>query len=489
MASETPDAFEPILVKGRIAERHREVRFLPSPGRVKRYVLTSAQNNTHVHEAVWLNVVAMARHYDAELMVGSFSYDKGAYGRKSVKRNTASVADKDALWYDPLVVVHLVDEPVVLAPGLTWCGEMNILPTSTNPLGDLESYNGRSSNIIPHAKFAMSSVAGLGEEATKFNYSTGTVTQRNYIQKKAGLKAERFHGYGALLVEVLPDGDWFVRQLQATEAGTIRDLDLKADKGAVTAGNPIAALTPGDVHVRVLDPIVKELIWGEGGMVDVLRPRVQLLHDVIDFRSRNHHEIKDPLAAYHKWRDGEDGVDDEVAEVAEFLRFASRPWLDSVVVPSNHHEAMLRWLKEADWQKDPKNAVFYHKAWTALLSGVADVFEWAVEQHCDPASLGVRFLADDSTLVIAGTEVAQHGHRGLNGARGNHRSSVKLGRPTTQGHEHAAGIYLASWVSGTCTIFRVGYNKGASSWSQSLVIQYPEGTRSMVTLWKGRWRA
>ena len=41
----------------------------------------------------------------------------------------------------------------------------------------------------------------LGDEATKFNYSTGTVTQRNYIAKKEGLKAEFHHQYGALIVD------------------------------------------------------------------------------------------------------------------------------------------------------------------------------------------------------------------------------------------------------------------------------------------------
>ena len=40
----------------------------PNTGEIKRYLLTSAQNNTHVHEAFWENLTAFAKHYDARSM-------------------------------------------------------------------------------------------------------------------------------------------------------------------------------------------------------------------------------------------------------------------------------------------------------------------------------------------------------------------------------------------------------------------------------------
>lgn len=486
---------EGVRVKGSIQGRTRQVRPLPSEGQVARYVLTSAQNNTRVHERLWLNVLALTSHYDAELLVATYSYNKAAYGSKAVKRGTSSASDHDELWYDPQVVEHLCDEQVQLAPGLVWCGELNIIPTALHPLSQMEAYNGRDSNVVPHAKFAMTSVPAMKGEATKFNYTTGTVTQRNYIQKKIGLLGEQYHGYGALLVEVCSDGSWFVRQLQATEEGVMRDLDLRVDGGRVTSGNPVEAVTWGDLHVRFLDPDVRRLAWGEGGMLDVLRPRYQMMHDVIDFRSRNHHEAKDPLARFEKWRDSQESVSAEVEEVTRFLTSeAVRPWCETVMVPSNHHEALTRWLKEAKWQDDPVNAVFYHEAWLALLRGERDVFKWACEkalrnEHEWMRFQRVKWLDDDETFVVAGVDLGQHGHLGLNGARGNHRQFTKLGRPATTGHEHSAGIHLGNWVAGCSCLLRVGYNRGPSSWSHSHVIQYPEGTRTLVTMWRGRWRA
>lgn len=479
-----------IVVNGRVAERPRLGRKLPAPGRVKRYILTSAQNNTYVHEDVWLNLLALASHYDAEVIVGTYSYQKARYGAKSVKRGSIRHDDYDQLWYDPQILEHIVDEPVQLAPNLVWCGELNILPTSMDPLSQLEAYNGRDSNIVPHAKFAMSSIASLGDEATKLNFTTGTVTQRNYLQKKIGLLSERYHGYGGVLVEVCGDGSWFVRQLEVAEKDwSIRDFDLKAVRGEVTTGNPVEAITWGDVHVRVIDQMTRELAWGPGGMLDTLKPRYQFLHDLIDFRARNHHEAKDPLATFIKWNTRADSVSDEVQEVVDFTRKeASRPWLHTIVVPSNHHEAFLKWLKEAKWQFDPINAKIYHQAWLALLDGEEDIFRWACNER---GGLGdnTEFLDTDESCVLAGVECGMHGHLGINGARGNSKNFAKLGRPSTIGHMHSAGIHLGVWTAGTTSLMRIGYNRGPSSWSSSHVVLYPEGTRTMVTFWKGRWRA
>lgn len=477
-----------VKVDGTIGGRAKQVRPLPLPGEVRRYVLTSAQNNTHVHEALWLNVMALASHYGAELLVGTFTYNKSAYGQKAIKRGS-KVDTEDSVWYDPQVLEHICDERVQLAPHLTWCGELNILPTSMHPLSQMEAYNGRDSNIVPHAKYAMQGVASLAGEGTKHNYTTGTVTQRNYLQKRIGILSEQYHGYGALLVEVCGDGSWFVRQLQATEEGAIRDLDLKAEDGQVTTGNPVAAISWGDVHVRVVDPMVRELAWGRGGMLDTLRPRCQVVHDILDQRARNHHESKDPIAQHRKWRAREESVEGEVEEVVDWLASdAVRPWCETVVAPSNHHEALERWIKEADWKKDPVNAEFYLEASLALLRGEADVFEWACRRS-DRMPEGVRFLRTDEPFVVAGVELGQHGHMGINGARGNGKSFSRLGRAATTGHEHTAMIHLWNWVAGTSTRLRIGYNRGPSSWSHSHVIQYPEGTRAIVTMWKGRWRA
>src|ERR1035437_6492102 len=124
---------------------------------------------------------------------------------------------------------------------------MNITPTASDPLTGLETYSGRQSAVFPHAKIAMRTVASIQGSGAKLNYTTGTVTKRNYIQKRAGLMAEFHHTYGGLLVEVDSAGVWKVRQLDAEAvSGTLYDLTLKVENGVVTDGHRVEAINWGD---------------------------------------------------------------------------------------------------------------------------------------------------------------------------------------------------------------------------------------------------
>src|SRR5579859_4353210 len=189
-----------------------EVRALPARGKINRYILTSAQNNTHVHAELLANLEVLAAYYNAEIIVGTYTYNQNHYGQLSVKRGKDKLPEKK-LWYDPSITDYIKDHRIELGKGLVWAGEYNALPTNVNPLAGLESYTGRKSAIFPHAKLAMRSIATMQGEGVKLNYTTGTVTQRNYIQKREGVIAEFHHIYGALLVEVNSNGNWWVRQL------------------------------------------------------------------------------------------------------------------------------------------------------------------------------------------------------------------------------------------------------------------------------------
>jgi hypothetical protein len=68
---------------------------LPTKGHVKRYILTSAQNNTLVNEPFWNNLLALAEHYDAQIMIGTYSYNQNAYGELAVKQGTKKDKDKE----------------------------------------------------------------------------------------------------------------------------------------------------------------------------------------------------------------------------------------------------------------------------------------------------------------------------------------------------------------------------------------------------------
>lgn len=459
-------------------------------------IITSAQNNTAIHEALWANLLALADHLDARIIVGGFIYRKDAQGQRGQEKKHDDKAERAVEW-DSRITPYLVDVQQEIAPDLVWCGEMNILPTAERPLSGLDNYTGTKSAIFPHPKIALESVATSKREPAKFNYTTGAITVENYIQRKAGLKAQFHHVYGALIVEVDDTGDWFVRQLNASGDGTIQDLDTLVRDGRVTVGHSVEAVNWGDIHVHHLEDWMREACWGEGGIIDQLRPRFQFFHDTLDFNSRSHHDVKDPHQMFERFVEGSDSVEYELRRVVDFLQYAHRQFCQSVVVESNHDNAFVRWLKEGDYKGDYVNAIFFLKSQLRYYEALRDreqrfhLFEWALREL--GLTISARFLDEDDSFVICpdmggGIECAMHGHLGLNGARGNPRQFVKMGRRLNIGHGHGAQIVDGVYMAGVMGALDQGYNKGPSNWSHSLIVTYSHGKRAMVTMRNKKWR-
>lgn len=486
---------------GKLRAPQREVRELPPAGRSKVYILTSAQNNTGVHDACWKSLRTLATNDNAEMMVGRWTYatnSRASIGQKTDKKTSREASHVVEVW-DEKLTPYVNDNIVELAPGLVWCGDLQILPTAVDPLSGLESHTGRASSIIPHAKFAVKSVASPKMSGTKFLYTTGTVTLRNYIQKKAGQKASFHHGYGAVIVEVCDDGSWFVRQLNADSEGVIYDLNRRFDGSKVTFDNRPEALVWGDIHTRQLAPEMRELGWGSGGILDTLRPRRQVLHDVLDFRSQNHHDRKDPWKTYAKHVEAKLSVEEELEELRSFLEYATRPWCETAIAAANHDEAMIRWLKEADYREDPLNAELILEAtFTAYRAMRAKekafyVVQWATERDgARRRFVNTEWLRRDQEYIVCedangGIELGMHGDKGANGAKGAIKQFARSGRKSIVADSHIAGLHEGAMQVGVMGALDQGYNEGMSSWSHTNALVYSNGKRSLFTIWKGKW--
>src|SRR3990167_1534052 len=470
---------------------------VPKTG-VQVYILTSAQNNTYVHDPVWNNLKALAEYRKGKILCASYTYNQNAFGKLSIKRG-ATVKHEGNLWYDPKIE-HLLDDSdrdIELAPGLVWCGRTNTLPTATRPLTGLETYTGRKSGIFPHAKLAMESIPSGKYEPTKFNYTTGTITQLNYIQKREGIRAEKYHSYGGLIVEVSKNG-WYVRQLEADKNGTICDLDIIVENGKVRKANVVEAINWGDIHVAHLDPDFAKLAWSKGGMLDQLKPKYQLFHDTLDFYSRNHWNVGNTHAMFDRFISNKDSVSSEIELTAKFLDDVERPWCENVVVNSNHDLMLERWLKEEDYRTDPVNAVFFLEMQLAKYKAIAarkpfSAFERAARNYYELSR--TKFLREDESFIVCksnlhpdGIEMGMHGHLGVDGAKGNPRQFVRMSRPCNTGHTHKASIMDAVFTAGHSAVIDHGYNKGPGTWSCSHIITYVTGARCVVTYWNGGYR-
>jgi hypothetical protein len=472
----------------------------PAAGEVKRYILTSAQNNTYVHKEFWENVQTMAEHYDARILIGTFSYNQNNFGKLAVKRGRKNPYEY-TLWFDPAITPYFSDDKIELAPGLLWCGNLNILPTEDNPISGLETYGGADSVIFPHAKLEMRSIATMPDTPVKMIYTTGAVTLLNYLQKKLGIKAEHHHRYAVLLVEVDSNGSWWVRQVAARKNGrTIQDLNLLIEDGKVQTINATAeAITWGDLHATIAQP---EVVASSMNMLDTLHPKYQFIHDIMEGASTNRHlqGKTEPFKRFHTWLRGLHRVNAELQQTKEVIEKYLRPWCKAVVPDSNHDRGWLRsWLENYDYRYDPANAELFLRmqnfAYAEIRKGILpkniNLSEFAFEKEAGLKAGVVKFLLPDESFEVEEVECGMHGHLGPNGAFGNPTNLAKIGKKATTAHTHSCGIVHGLYVAGTSTKLTPEwtYTSGPSSWSHSHVVLYPNGQRSIVTVKNGKWRA
>jgi hypothetical protein len=486
------------LAGGQLKSREERAK-QPHTGEVKRYILTSAQNNTHVHPEFWNNVLAFAKHYDAEIFIGTFSYNQNRFGKLAVKRGTKKPYEFE-LWFDEKIQPYIKDSTVLLAPGLMWCGEMNIQPTEQNPLSGLESHKGAASVIFPHTKIEMRSVAMPPNMPVKMLYTTGAVTQLNYIQKKAGQKAEHHHRYAFLIVEVDGKGNWWVRQVAARKNGkVIQDLDVLVSDGKVTTGATITAITWGDLHATKAEPKTVEAAMD---MLDTLRPEHQVIHDLFEGASFNPHDrkYKDNHEKFATWLRGMHRVGEEFTRTRAVLERYLRPWCKTIVPDANHDRKWLkRWLSEFDYKVDPANARLFLRLQEFMYAEIekgkfpkdVNLVERAMVTEAGLPKDAALFLTPDEQYLVGEVSLDMHGHVGSNGRLGSPDNLSKLGVKATTAHTHIAGIYHGLYVAGTSTVLTKdwGYTVGPSAWSHSHVVQYANGQRAVVTEKNGKWRA
>jgi hypothetical protein len=458
------------------------------PTTTRRYLLTCAQSSTRVHAGFWRNLTAFAAHIGAEVKVSRFTYNKDAY---TGSRKVGDDQQDDVAWA-PEIMDCVSDDIERLAPTLVWCGNLQILPTAADPLSGFDAYTGAASSVIPHPKVAMKPVATPRSQPTKHLYTTGACTLKNYIQAKAGQKAEFHHSFGALLVEVLEDGSWFARQIVANNKGAFCDHPYKVVAGRVTEDAQVAAVQWGDIHVANIDPRIARMFWGEGGVLDTLRPRKQLLHDLVDGESHNPHTQRDHHHQFRLSREGKNCIRTEFEEARRFVdEIAYRPWCQSIVVWSNHDEFIRRYLQATDYKRDHQNATFILAlelvAHQAIEAG-DDVSLFATALNSQTAEV---LMDDDGGVLIEGIQVDYHGHVGASGSKGNVRQYASLGLKTMTGHSHAAFWINGATSAGTCSKLDLGYNKGPSNWSHTFTVVYRGGKRQQITAnaETGKWRA
>lgn len=452
-----------------------------------RYVLTAAQNNTHINETFLKCVLNFCEKNSAQLLIGRITYNKNGFNQPDIN------ADDSDLWYDEKIKPFLVKGHIDLQ-GVHFLSDSNVIPTATYPLTGFAGATGAGEHIvIPATKISLEIAAALKNSPTKTLVSTGAITKINLIMRKAGAVAAIEHCIGATFVDTTGDIP-IIRTLQLMpESNCVYDYDMLYFADGFARGiepGEVQALQPGDIHA---EKMTEDNLTAIKQLIADLKPANLIAHDLLDFSTQNHHNIKD-CTHQHKQALLGNTVEKDIRIMADIVDdlldtvLSYNPHGNLIVVESNHDLALLTWLKNADFKTDSVNALTYLQCMLALYEHqqITDgddlnMLEWAYRNIGEGKHIeNILFNRVDESCILAGVEMGCHGHNGANGSKGTPKQFRKLGIPINTGHTHSPSIYGKVYTAGVAASLEMGYNVGASSWAIAHVVTYQNGQRQIL---------
>ena len=447
---------------------------------VKRYVITSCQNNVDINEDFFQSLKTYCKDKNALLMIMPMVYRPSDY-------------DKIEYRVPEEYQSSLVKGKVRLHDKLVLMGSYSFNPTTANPLAGLEPLSKGDSMIIPSPQLRMKSLAMSAISSPAILITTGAISNPEYISSKASEKASFNHSYSAIVVEVDADYDFHIRVLNADQDGSFYDLDTYYEGDTIVRGCAIAAIVTGDEHAIFCSEEVKAATYTDkDSIVNTLKPLLIVRHDVLDCYSVSHHHRKDSILAVGKLMFGKNLIEKELDQTIEYIKETTPSFAMNYIVPSNHTDHLSKWLKEVDIKTEPWNAKIYHKLMYEVLSTLKETDTGV--SHEDPFTLyckgkldSVKFLDRSESYSLYGIELNAHGDVGSNGSRGSLAQYSNLANKYIIGHSHTPGIVYGAYQVGTSSKLKLEYTRGPSSWMNTHCIIHQNGTRQLINIINGKW--
>ena len=454
----------------------------------KVFVVTAAQSYASPHAHFWAGLLAYAKRRSAEIIVLPM------IGKSSKE-------DWDAI--HPLFAEYLEYGKRSLNSNVK-IEQFNIRPYQVDPVTGLDRFAQRDTSVIfASPKQRLKPVPHSNQKFPKFLITTGSVTRPNYAtqsdssaeRRRLGEIARRDHTYGAVVVEVVDNNHYHLRHLRANSKGEFVDLGILYSGNETKKVSP-EALVLGDYHFGVSDQNVLKTTYE---MIDELKPKRIVLHDFFDGHSVSHWSEKVPvrdllLQVFDK---GLFTLAGELMEAGKELMKLSKMADEVIVVMSNHHRFLHRYLEDGRWAKHPHN----YRLAVELLGHMAE------KDHNDPVEYGikkfsnlpknVKFLREDADYKVRGYQLAAHGDKSDTGGSfgggygGVASKEIAYGRSIT-GHVHKQQILRDTYTVGTCLPINPPpfYMRGRSiDWTHTHAVLWSNGTVQLLSIFDGEWRA
>lgn len=356
-----------------------------------------------------------------------------------------------------------------------------------NPLTGLDRLaKDKGSMIAASPKQFLKYVPTSQEKLPHALMTPGAITIGNYatdlaMSKRTSYLAEFDHTMGAIVVEVLDKDKFFFRQVQTDETGIFTDLSISYyPDGSIEKQKGVVAVF-GDSHASYHDPIVKE---AQHDLCKKLNVTDIVMHDVFDGSSISHHDKGKPMLKAAKAHKNKSSLVAEGKTTADYINSFSKNYTCHMI-RSNHDEVLNRYIVEGRFISDPENCYKALDLAKKYIEG-KDIFkDFMLESGVKG---DIVWVERDKDYKLYGIELGNHGDLGANGSRGSIGSIEKCYSDCVIGHSHTAGILRGVYQVGTSSLMKLSYNRGPSSWTHTICLIYPDGTRQLVNIIDGKWR-
>ena len=431
----------------------------------KRFLITSAVNDTPLVKGAHETFQHIAEDLDAGYFIIPCVYKNPDLRHQGII---------DSMSWPNEILPHVCNTDVKLNKHLYIRGGTRINWTNINPVGMVAITAGAASGIYGHGQVQMEMIPTSKELLPKMIHTTGTISKPNYGGSGTAQKAASHHSISAVFIEIEGESFWYTQVHYDGKGAYLFDKYYTSTE--LTSDLHPLGLVYGDIHIGAITKRERKLLRD---ITSALQPEIQVFHDLHSQLAHSHHNANSKL--YQLANPAQD-IRKELELSIDFID--SQPG-HCVIVESNHHDHLSQWFNRFRPERDPVNiALYYELGHMAEELEDGNLFRLYMEMNL--SNTDVEFTTLNQLYEIAGVDVSQHGHRGLNGARsGTPKSFARTGHKTVTAHRHAPCIEKGGYGVGTSSMHHE-YARGYSSWMITHCAIYPNGKRALHSAVKGK---
>ena len=359
-------------------------------------------------------------------------------------------------------------------------------PQQVQPLTSINRIGGKTTSlIIASPKQNLQTVAVSNKEIPHMLWSTGVITLPNYASNRIGIIANQDHKIGGLILEIENKEIFHVRQILSDDKGGFYDLDKYYSGLKIKSlEKNKAVLVAGDIHCGFQEETAIQAFWE---VTDIIKPQCIIFHDLFEGYSISHHLEKDMASKANRPLHAKTLESELNYTGNELKRWRERfPNIEFVIARSNHDIFLNRFITEGRYINDVQNIILSLELAQALIRDKKNPLQYYIEKNFNIKN--ITWLELDQDYKKYGYQLSAHGMFGHNGSRGTTANMELSYGKCISGHNHSAQTLRDSITVGTLSKLRMEYTKGASSWTNSFALLFPNSTVTLINSISGKWR-